>query len=85
MITEEEYLKAKLVVDEYEAMEIQQATIEAMYCVECQAFEEHDCFCEEDGKLYQTCDYCSYNFGEHAVSCIYNESPYDMLLRDGYD
>ena len=48
MITKEEYLKAKAIVDEYEQNEFVQGTLESMYCVPCQALEPHQCFCDEE-------------------------------------
>jgi hypothetical protein len=66
MITTEEYLKAKKIVEEYEDPEYQLASIQSLYCTSCQALEAHDCFCEEE-------EYCS--CGEphpyHTNECLF--------------
>lgn len=68
MVSEEEYLKAKKIVEEYEDEEFQAAQLEAMYCGKCQALEEHDCFCNP---YPDTCEYCHYEVPFHYVDCIY--------------
>lgn len=60
------------------------ATSEAMFCVSCQALEEHDCFCEDDIDE-PDCSVCCGANGTHFVDCPYNNNPFDNLLRDGYD
>lgn len=67
MITKEEYLKAKSIVEEFEQQEIQEETIAAMYCVHCQAFDENECICEEENE----CDVCYGTNGNHEPDCLY--------------
>jgi len=48
MITQEEYLKAKKIVEEYEEQEYADGMNNAMYCVECQALIEQECICNHE-------------------------------------
>lgn len=82
MITKEEYLKAKKIVEEY-IEEFRDGTNSSMYCVECQALNEQECFCEDIQS--EECSICLSSHGNHAVDCPYNTDPFDNLLRDGYD
>jgi len=66
MITKQEYLKAKAIVDEYEEQERKQTEIEAMYCVPCQAFIEQECFCKDE----DICSYCG-EIDSHRWDCVY--------------
>ena len=70
MITEEEYLKAKAIVEEYEDQEYQHASIQALYCTSCQALEAHDCFCEEEPMF---CELCNEDIPYHADDCAYKQ------------
>lgn len=83
MVSEEEYLKAKKIVEEYEEAEFQHAQTQALYCVSCQALEAHDCFCDEEDD--GICNMCSGVDNNHYVACPYNTDPYDNLISEGYD
>lgn len=66
MITTEDYLKAKKIVEEYEDQEYVDGMNNAMFCVPCQALTQYDCFCDEE-------EYCS--CGEphpyHTDECLF--------------
>lgn len=68
MITEEEYLKAKAIVDEYENQQYTDGMNNAMYCTECQALEAHDCFCEDE-PIY--CECCGGEEPTHLQTCLF--------------
>lgn len=70
MITEEEYKQWKPLIEEYEQYEFQQGTLEALYCVECQALEAHDCFCENEPIV---CNFCCEDIPYHADDCPYKQ------------
>lgn len=70
MITKEEYLKAKAIVEEYEDQEYTDGMNNAMYCTECQALEAHDCFCEEEPMF---CELCNEDVPYHADVCPYKQ------------
>ncbi len=67
MVTEEEYKKAKMIVEEYENQEYLDASMAAMYCVECQALEEHDCFCSDEEIVF--CPICGQEEPYHSEDC----------------
>lgn len=75
MITREEYLKAKAIVEQYEHEEYTQGTLDAMYCTECQAFNEQECFCDEQSI---NCEFCGELDGLHHHKCIYGD-PLDYM------
>ena len=84
MITDEEYKKWKPLIDEYEENELADALANSLYCIECQALEAHDCFCDDhqdDG----ICSMCSMPDNNHYRGCPYNTDPYDQLCEEGYD
>lgn len=70
MVTEEEYLKAKKIVEEYEDQEFQQGQLEAMYCTACQAIEAHDCFCSDE---LEYCPSCGQEEPYHDDNCVYHQ------------
>jgi len=67
MITEEQYKEAKKIVDEYEHQEFLDAQTQEMYCVSCQALEEHDCFCSDEEIIY--CPFCGQEEPYHDENC----------------
>lgn len=85
MITEEEYKQWKPLIEEYEEYLFQQGTLEALYCVECQAMDFHDCFCDEEEEDERDCSICSGYDRHHEPECPYNTDPFDNLITNGYD
>lgn len=49
-------------------IDYQNATAEAMFCVSCQALEEHDCFCEDEPIV---CEWCCEDMPYHSDDCPY--------------
>jgi len=84
MITDEEYKKWKPLIDEYEEAEAADALANSLYCINCQAIEAHDCFCDE-AENDRHCIMCCGDDGQHYIGCPYNTDPYDNLLENGYD
>lgn len=77
MITEEEYLRAKKIVEEYERLEYELKSAEAHYALHDD--EEDDFYCESCGQIH---DFCTCD-----PDRAYNNpcDPFQNLLRDGYD
>lgn len=73
MITRDEYLRAKAIVDEYEREEYESGMREAE--------EELNEFDDIDDN---TCDCCGCEDG-HYRGCPEDNSPYALLCREGYD
>jgi hypothetical protein len=72
MISTTEYQKAKAIVDEYERQEYEDGMR--------QAEEDLDFDTTDD-----TCDACGCDDGKHMRSCPYDDSPFSVLCREGYD
>ena len=66
MITEKQYTEAKKIVEEYEHQEYVNASIECIFCVECQALDAHDCFCSDE-PIY--CSFCMQEEPSHDEEC----------------
>ncbi|MDW0189360.1 MAG: hypothetical protein QOA70_06885 [Nitrososphaeraceae archaeon] len=71
MITHDEYLLAKQIVEEYEREEFEKGMREA---------ED-----ELDFDSPKYCDACGLDIDEHAAGCPEDDSPYALLCRRGYD
>lgn len=67
MITEEEYLKAKAIVEEYERLEFEEGTRQADWSME-EDEPEDDWLTEDDD-----CEFCGNKNWRHARGCIYND------------
>lgn len=70
MISREEYLKAKSIVEEYEEQEWEDKQRQADW-----ALEEDDPFedAENDDLDDDLCDFCGNTNHRHAAGCIYND------------
>lgn len=70
MITTEEYLKAKKIVEQYEDQEYTYGMNNAMYCVECQALNPQECFCEDEEEQNEDqCEWCNGATRFHSLNC----------------
>jgi len=72
MITTDEYLKAKKIVEEYEEQQYQDGMNNAMYCVSCQALNHQECFCDEE-EDEDACLFCNGSTKYHSLDCITRE------------
>lgn len=78
MVSIEEYQKAKAIVEQYEQQEYQSKMADAD--------ESVNFFDEDESEHEYYCEYCEIDeYGEHEIWCRENETPYQRLLRVGYD
>lgn len=73
MITEEEYLKAKAIVEQYEREELEQ-----------HLWHEGDDLDQDYVTCRTTCETCGSYFDNHALNCPDNDSPMANLVQHGY-
>lgn len=78
--SKEEYLKAKIIVEEYEREEFNNGMRQAE-----SDLDEMDGLDDDQWPESEECDLCCMPRDNHANSCPNNESPFANLCRDGYD